>query len=92
MFVVVVALLFAFSTLVAALPSTAPRSSSHDYIFRELRPYQGTGMSFQQPYFRFNILSRMNAGITKEEFHRHWNTVRVDLTISDKDAGSRLLR
>ena len=49
-------------------------------------------MSFQQPYFRFNVLFRMNAGITKEEFHRHWNTVRVELTILDKDAGSRLLR
>ena len=86
------ALLFSSGNFVTALPSTVPRLPSHNYNFRELRPQQGMKGSFQQPYFRFNIFLRKNAGITEEEFHRHWKTVHADLTISDKDAGSRLLR
>ena len=76
----------------AALPSETHQSPSHNYTFDELRPQRGLQGSFRQPYFRFNIFFRRNAGITEELFHRHWKTVHADLTISDGDAGLRLLR
>lgn len=77
---------------VAALASTPVQSPSHKYTFKELRPQQNGRGSFQQPYFRFNIFFRKNAGITEEIFHSHWKSVHADLTVSEKDAGLRLLR
>ncbi|KAF3035628.1 hypothetical protein E8E11_005607 [Didymella keratinophila] len=66
--------------------------SAHNYTFKELEPHCGSQGSFRQPYFRFNVFFRKNANITEEQFHRHWKTVHADLTISEPDAGLRLLR
>lgn len=67
-------------------------SPSHNYTFEELQPQSNREGSFQQSYFRFNIFFRKNTGITEEFFHGHWKTVHADLTVSNKDAGLRLLR
>ncbi|KAF2132409.1 hypothetical protein P153DRAFT_275417, partial [Dothidotthia symphoricarpi CBS 119687] len=64
----------------------------YNYNFREFRPQSGRNGSFRQPYFRFLILFRQNAGITEEFFHRHWKTVHADLTLSQADVGLRLQR
>ncbi|KZM19923.1 hypothetical protein ST47_g9051 [Ascochyta rabiei] len=83
-----VALVFWFCGFVAALPPT----SSYNYTFDELRPQPGSQGSFRQPYFRFKIFFRKNTSITEKFLHSHWKTVHADLTISDPDAGVRLLR
>ena len=81
-----------FCDLASSLPSTTYPSTSYNYTFDELRPQRDGQGSFEQSYFRFNVFFRKNAGITEDFFHRHWKTVHADLTISDKDAGLRLLR
>ncbi|KAJ4989790.1 hypothetical protein SVAN01_04627 [Stagonosporopsis vannaccii] len=84
-------LLFAAHSVTAHLPSQN-QQSPYKYTFKELKPQHGAYGSFPQPYFRFNIFLRKNSGVTEEYFHRHWKTVHADLTMSEADAGVRLLR
>lgn len=86
------ALLLLATHLITALPSNQNQQSPYKYTFKELRPQHGSQGSFRQPYFRFNIFLRKNSGVTEEYFHRHWKTVHADMTMSEPDAGLRLLR
>lgn len=80
------------ASLTNALPLAKPSTDSHTYTFRELQPKHADQSRFQQPYFRFNIFLRKNPSITEDVFHRHWKSVHADLTMSQKDAGLRLIR
>ncbi len=87
-------LAFFLSTLysVSAHPPAQNPQIPHTYTFCELKPQRGLKGSFRQPYFRFNIFLRKNSGVTAAFFHQHWKTVHADLTISEPDVGTRLLR
>ena len=87
-----VAWLLAFSPSTICHAFAISTASAHNYTFKELEPQCDSLGSFRQPYFRFNIFFRKNANITDEQFHRLWQTVHADLTISEPDAGTRLLR
>lgn len=85
------ALTLSTSCLATPLSTSNPPLLSHVYTFKELQSKHSKHSS-HQPYFRFNIFLRKNPHITEAAFHQHWKSVHADLTISQPDAGLRLLR
>lgn len=38
----------------------------------------------RQPYFKITFFLTKKAGLSDEEFHRHWETLHADLTVATK--------
>jgi hypothetical protein len=81
------------TTCVRALPDLTNCSPSafdqghqcpHVYTFPEYAP---NTTSNRQPYFRFQILFKMNPSLCEEQAHEHWKTVHADLTLAAKNTG-----
>jgi hypothetical protein len=76
----------AFPDLTNCSPSASSQGQQcpHAYTFAEYKPKTASN---RQPYFRFQILFKMNPSLCEEQAHEHWKTVHADLTLASKNTG-----